>query len=110
MGVWLIRCKFGPFVGYLVAFNALVGWTPPDPDPDVGFLARRAAICCLASISYFCPGPGSSEDILRMAARASEKMVTVPRLWFLVAAAWSALVMAAYSASHASWPQPMWVL
>jgi len=41
-----------------------------------------------------------------MAAYASVKMVTVPSVWFLVAATCSALAMAAHSASYASGPSP----
>ena len=43
-------------------------------------------MCLLASMAYFCPGPGSSEAILLMAAWQSVKMVTKPRAWFLDAA------------------------
>jgi len=41
----------------------------------------REAMCFLASRAYFCPGPGSSEVILQMAACASVKMVTDPTVW-----------------------------
>ena len=41
-------------------------------------LASRVVMCRLASRAYFCPGPGSSEVILTMAACASEKIVTAP--------------------------------
>jgi len=67
-------------------------------------------MCSLAWRAYFCPGHGSSEAILAMAACASVKMVTVPSVCLLVAATWRALARAAHSATYASWPQPMWVL
>jgi len=38
MGVWLICRELGPFIGDLVAFDALVTGAPSDFDPDVGFL------------------------------------------------------------------------
>jgi len=56
-------------------------------------------MCLLASRAYFCPGPGSSEVILQMAACASVKMVTDPIMWLLVAATCRALARAAHSAS-----------
>ena len=68
----------------------------------LGSLARRAAMCLLASRAYFCPGPGSSEVIPQMAACASMKMVTAPIVWLLVAATCRALARAAHSASNAS--------
>jgi len=53
-------------------------------------------MCVLASRAYFCPGPGSSEVILQMAACASVKMVADPIVWLLVAATCRALARAAH--------------
>ena len=53
-------------------------------------------------ITYFWPGPGSSDVILQMAACASVKMVTIPSTRSLVAAIRRALAIAAHSASYAS--------
>jgi len=74
MGVWLIRRELGPFVGDLVAFDALVTGAPSDFDPDVGFL--RSGRDVFPGLEG--PGPGSSKVTLAMAACASVKMVTVP--------------------------------
>ena len=41
-----------------------------------GTFLQSMAMCSLASSAYFCPGPGSSDAILRTAAWASVNMVT----------------------------------
>jgi len=42
-----------------------------------GLADRGVAICSLAWIAYFCPGPGSSDAMRLMAAWASMKIVTL---------------------------------
>jgi len=41
MGVRFVCRELRPLVGYLVALDALVAWTPPDLDPDAGFLGSK---------------------------------------------------------------------
>ena len=47
-----------------------------------GAALQSVAMCCLASTACFCPGPGSSVDILQIAAWALVNIVT----WFGVGA------------------------
>ena len=48
-----------------------------------GLARRRAAMCCRARMANFCPRPGSSDAIRRMAACVSEKIVTCSGVVFL---------------------------
>jgi len=72
MGVWFIGgqlCQLCPLVGLLVALDFVVARAPPD-------LKRSPSMqCFLAAMAHFWPGPGSSEVILRMVARAFVKIV-----------------------------------
>jgi len=104
MGIWFVSRELDPFIGHFVALDALVAWAPPGLDPDAGLLGPKGGEVPLASRTYFCPGPGSSEAILPMTIWQSVRMVTSPSVWFLVAATCRALARAAHSAS---WPQPM---
>jgi len=56
LGIWLIRSEFGPLVGHLVAFDALVAWTPPDLDPDVGFFSPEGVFPGLERVLLSWPG------------------------------------------------------
>jgi len=110
VGIRFVRGELGLLVGDLVPSTP---WWLGHHRISIfalGSLARRAAMCLLASRAFFCPGPGSPEVILQMAACASVKVVTAPIVWLLVAATCRALARAAHSASKASRPQPMWVL
>ena len=58
----------GPLVGLLVAFNPAVAGATSYFDPDPWLLAAEFGDVFLAAMAYRCPGPGSSEVILHMAA------------------------------------------
>jgi len=64
-----------------------------------GLTLRSAVKCFRAWMTYCCPGPGPSDAIRRMAACASEKMVTRSGIVFLSDATCSARAKAAHSAS-----------
>jgi len=63
-----------------------------------GAFLCSSAMCYLASNAYFCPGPGSSDDILLIATCASVKMVT----WFGVRTRFVTVSSARASATHSA--------
>ena len=99
-GVWLLRCSLYPLVGFLVAGDPLVCWSPPDFDGDARpGLSQHGDVLPLAWSAYCWPGPGSSEVIRLMVAWASVKIVTRSDVVCLPEADSSALARAAHSAS-----------
>ena len=76
-GVWLRRRGLCPLVGLLVTCNPLVSRAPLDFDVMPDLALRRVAICFRAWRAYCCPGSGSFDAILLMAACAFVKTVPV---------------------------------
>ena len=92
VGIRFVHRELGPFIpGDFVALDPLVAWTPPNLDPDAGFLGSKGGDVPSGLEGVVCPGPVSSEAILPMAALQSVRMVTSPSVWFLAAATCRAL-------------------